>query len=135
MKYLMLIIVATLSFTVGANELSLGLWSRHVERSAHPDKCTNEKHNLAAYTYKNFVAGGYKNSHCKQSFLVGYQDTIYKDLGYTVSLVSGYPKSMHVADEYVVVPMLHYTLWADNVGVRLYFIPNVLTAVGYMIRF
>jgi hypothetical protein len=124
-----------MSYSVQASEVSLGLWSHHFDRSSKPNECVNEDHNLLSYSSHNVVVGGYKNSHCKQSFFVGYQQNLYGEFGYTVSLVSGYPKSMYVVDKYVVVPMMHYTFLSDNVGVKVYFIPGVLVAAGYVIRF
>lgn len=144
-KTWMLVLLAV-SFQANCDEVSLGLWSHHFDRNYAKDKCVNETHNLVTYQRSGIVAGGYKNSHCKQSWLAGYQGNIYKDLGYTVSVVSGYPKGMHLIDNYIVVPMLHYTFYTDllkfefkkktiNTGVRVYYIPDVLIAIGSVTRF
>lgn len=141
MRYLLAVIVVGFLCTqlpkVQADELSLGLWSYHFDRDVKEDECTNEKHNLVAYSRNGFVGGYYDNSHCMDSYLLGYQGSFNKSnsLGYTVSVVSGYPDSMHVVDEYIVVPMVHYTHMVGVAGVRLYYIPKVLVATGLIIRF
>ena len=118
-----------------ADEISLGLWSHHFDRTVKYGKCTNEKHNLLSYSRNGFVVGRYDNSHCLESYLAGYSQSNSMGIGYTVSIVSGYPVSMRAVDKYVVIPMVHYTKTFEKIGIRIYYVPAVLIATGFVIKF
>tara|TARA_R110000851_G_scaffold171607_3_gene317875 strand:- start:2912 stop:3343 length:432 start_codon:yes stop_codon:yes gene_type:complete len=133
------VLLCTLLPRAYGDELSLGLWSHHFDRDVKEDECVNEEHNLVSYAHKNIVAGGYRNSNCNDSYLLGYQGEFTRigdhSFGYTISAVSGYSKSMHVVDGLIVIPMLHYSYTYKGDGVRLYYIPQVLVATGFIFRF
>lgn len=116
--------------------LDLGLWTYHFDRTVKPWECFNEEHDLVAYRYKNFGVGAYINTHCRQSFLVTNRWN-FKDTGFTfdLSIISGYPESMHIIDKYVILPSFGYTKYLGDIGITFIFVPESLVGIGYSYRF
>ena len=123
-----------------AGELALGLWTHHFDRVLPANKCGNEKHNLLAYTTDDgYSVGMYKNSHCLQSYAIGYQDSVEvvrsTYVGYAINAVSGYPEDMRWLGPLVVIPTLTITHFYKGVGVRWIHVPKILDGVGFVYRF
>lgn len=123
-----------------ADELSLGLWTKHYDREVKPYECGNEKHNLVAYTHSTgFMAGMYDNSHCLKSYFVGYQKSLYRykgvSAGVAAQVVTGYPKSMHWLGNAIVIPMFSASYKYDGFGVRFISVPTLLNGVGFVYEF
>ena len=120
--------------------LDIGFWSYHFEREYEEDECVNEKHDAIVLHKNNISVGGYKNTHCKQSFVLGYNRAMYKEADQEITVevmaVSGYPKSMHVAVGLIVIPTINYRAYlTDSMGIKIVYVPSVLVGVGFSHRF
>lgn len=120
--------------------LDIGFWSYHFEREYEEDECVNEKHDAIVLHKKNISIGGYKNTHCRQSFVLGYNRAMYKDDDQEVTVeimtVSGYPSSMHAIGPLIVIPTINYRLYpTKNMGVKFVLVPSVLVGIGFSHRF
>ena len=133
---LLLLVIISNQNEAAASEitLDLGLWTHHKDRTKPVDKCVNEDHNLVMVTKDNVLVGGYKNSHCKQSFMVGYQHELPYNFSVEVAAVTGYPDSMHVAEGIVIIPTLNYRVFVKDVGMKFIMVPNVLVGVGFSFK-
>lgn len=113
---ILLLLAIMLASNAQADELWLGFNSHHY--TGLTEGCTNEQHDLLAYSTGTFNIGTYDNSHCDQSFFVGYQypATTYLDL--EVRAITGY-------DAYPVVILPTATLHVDysGFGVRVLMLP------------
>ena len=136
---LMLILImcsAQPAFSEVKHSLDLGLWTYHFDRDVEPNECTNEEHGLVAYRYNGYGGGTYLNSHCNTSYLLTKRwETGISGLTVDTSLVSGYPKSMHVLLGLVVVPAFSYTKQIGKIGITTIFIPGVLIGTGFNLQF
>jgi hypothetical protein len=123
-----------------SDELSLGLWTYHFDRDVKDDECTNEVHNLVGYRLDNGLTfGGYDNSHCRESYFVGFSQDLYKRnnfaVGWSAGAVTGYPSSMHVVDGLIIIPNAHMTYTIGGVGIKIIYIPNLLKGAGLIYEF
>ena len=117
------------------DSVMLGLRTYHFDRQVWPDECVNEKHNLVAFEKNGFIVGGYKNSHCLQSWLIGYSYPVYRSISLDTALVTGYPDSMHAIGKTVIIPQIVYSRFITDIGFRLVWVPSVLIGGGMVLKF
>lgn len=135
MKTIMIMVLLTLAGMATADEAYLGLKTYHFDRGGRD--CLNEEHHLYAYSSEEYGmhVGTYENSQCMRSYLVGTSFDLGGYFGVDLSLVSGYPKPMHIVKGLVLIPMLTYTRYWGIVGFKAIHVPTVLVGVGMAIRF
>lgn len=126
--------VASADEKVEKTTIDIGFWSYHFDRTP-PEDCYTETHNAVIVERSGWLVGGYKNTHCRQSFVLGTK----QDLGYgfstEVALISGYPSKMHVVDGIVIMPTINYRVFVeDTYGIKFLFVPTVLVGVGFTVK-
>jgi len=114
-----------------ADEMYLGLRTYHFDRGGRD--CINETHDLVAYSKHGYYGGTYVNSQCRRSYLVGTSHKIKGGFGYDVSIVTGYPSSMHLVEGVVLIPTVTYKYYVDSIGVKIIYVPTVLVGIGMAI--
>lgn len=136
MKYLILAAALSLPFIpqqATADEAYLGLKTYHFDRGG--SDCLNEEHHLAAYKKNDITVGTYENSQCMRSYLVSKSYTLGNGFGVDMSVVTGYPKAMHIVKGLVLIPMVTYTRYWGSIGIKAIMVPTVLVGVGIAVRF
>jgi hypothetical protein len=136
MKLILILAILALPFIPqhsNADEAYLGLKTYHFERNGR--SCLNETHDLFAYSKNNIHAGTYVNTHCRRSWLVGFNGQFGKGFGYDVSAVTGYPSAMQLVDGLIIIPMLTYSKYWGAFGVKVIHVPTVLMGIGAAVRF
>lgn len=148
MRVMMLLFVIALLIVPNcseADEMYLGLKTYHFQRGGRD--CLQETHDLIAYKSDEYGihVGTYENSQCRRSHLVGTSFELVNGFGVDTSLVTGYPKAMHIVKHLTMIPMLTYINYYESVGYKLIYIPSektfkmekigLLIGVGLAIKF
>lgn len=145
MKVLIILSLLVMPFYSEADEMYLGLKTYHFERDGRD--CLNETHDLVAYRWTKYGVhvGTYENSQCERSHLVGTSFELDHGFGVDASMVTGYPKSMHIVKGLTLIPMFTYIKYYENVGFKAIYIPSeelfkgeelgLLVGIGLAIKF
>lgn len=139
MRSLLITVLLFLTSTAAsADELLLGLWSKHWDSASKCEefKC-NEEHNLVGYVGEQWFVGTYKNTLFERSYLVGWKsketclnDYVCYDLW--AGAVSGYGESESAGNNEI-VPFLSPRV---KIGpVQIFGVPGVLMAAGFVYEF
>ena len=137
MKLILILAALALPFIphpANSAEAYLGLKTYHFDRGGRD--CLNEEHHLVAYRADNgYQVGTYENSQCERSYLVGNSYNIGNGFGIDMSLVTGYPKAMHIVKGITLIPMITYTQYWGRIGFKSIMVPSVLVGIGAAIKF
>jgi hypothetical protein len=136
MKLILILAILALPFIPqqsNADEAYLGLKTYHFDRGGRD--CLNEEHHLIAYKKNGYTVGTYENSQCERSYLVGNSYNIGNGFGIDMSLVTGYPKAMHIVKGLTLIPMITYTKYWGRIGFKSIMVPSVLVGIGVAIKF
>jgi len=133
MKICVAVVLMFAFCSCSAATLALGLQTHHFQPTP-PDECLNESHDLVAIEVFGIVIGTYDNSHCRTSFLMGRSWRWDNGFGFDTVFVTGYPSKMHLLGKLILIPQATYSKFWGDYGLKVNYVPTVLTGVGFVYK-